>query len=155
VKTGQPFSGDAFFKRNIPRLRKVPAKPYDYHSTDFYFVTNGDGRLSLTDEDYNRISEDDRYTVFKRSPLFTVEGYITLEPDSSLEFFERNTFEDWHVSPLGEYEALRENYVKLAREPWEGIYVRALAYSVSDTTDNPGQHANLVVKALVAMGDDN
>jgi hypothetical protein len=153
VKTGRPFSNDAFLKRNIPRLRKVPAKPYDYRSSDLYFVTKGDGRLALANEDFNRLSKDDRYTVFKRSPLFTVEGYVTIEPDSSLEFFERNTFEDWHVSRLGIYDSLRQNYVKLASEPWEGIYVRALAYSVSDTADTSGQRANLVVKTLIAMGD--
>jgi hypothetical protein len=153
VKTGQPFSANAFFKRNIPRLRTLPVKPYDYRTSDFYFITNGDGRLILADDDFNRISTDDRYTVFKRSSLFTVEGYVTLEPDSSLEFFERNTFEDWHVAHLGLYSDVRKNYTDLAKEPWEGIYVRALAYSVSDTTDGREHHGNLVVKKLIAMGD--
>lgn len=154
VQTGRPFSSEVFFKRNIHRLRNVPARPYDYHSTDFHFITSGDGRLTLTDKNFNPISHDDRYTVFKRSPLFTVEGYVTLEPDSSLEFFERNTFEDWHVSRLGLHDDVRKNYTSLAREPWEGIYVRALAYSISDTTDSPRQHGQLVVKTLIAMGDN-
>ena len=78
---------------------------------------------------------------------------MQLHVTSSLEFFERNTFEDWHVAQLGLYEDVRKNYTGLAKEPWEGIYVRALAYSVSDTTDSPEHQGNLVVKRLIAMGD--
>ena len=76
--------------------------------------------------------------------------YVT----SSLEFFERNTFEDWRVAHLGVYEDVRKNYTGLAKEPWEGIYVRALAYSVSDTASTPERRGNLVVKRLIAMGEN-
>lgn len=150
AKTGYPVSSDAFFKRNIDRLRLAPSKPNEYHAADFCFVTTGDGRLALADEDFNRQSDDDRYTLFRRSGLFTVEGYLSLESDSSLSFFERNTFENWHVARLGMFAALQQKYVALATEPWEGIYIRALAYSVSDSAVSAPRGA-LVVKKVVAM----
>ena len=90
VSTGHLVSGDAFLTRNIDRMRNAPFMSNDYETLDFYFVTNGDGRLAVTDENFNRIASDDSFTLFRRSDLFTIEGYITLGPDCSLEFFERN-----------------------------------------------------------------
>jgi hypothetical protein len=152
--TGHLVSSEGFFTRNIDRMRNAPFASTDYEYTDFYFVTTGDGRLTLTDENYNLIVNDDSFTLFRRSDLFTIEGYFTLGPDCSLEFFERNTFKNWQVARLGVYRDLEDKYVDLAKETWEGIYMRAVAYSVADPSDTSGQHRNLVVKKLVTMGDN-
>ncbi|MEJ1237252.1 hypothetical protein WBG78_03925 [Chryseolinea sp. T2] len=151
AKTGRRISSNAFFKRNIDRMRNVPSVAPPMSTEDFYFITKGDGRLTLADDDFYRIAADDQFTLHKRSDLFTVEGYVTVEPDCKMEFFERNTFEKWHVSKLGLYNAIEENYVGLASEPWEGIYIRALAYSVPDSTDESGESHNLVMKKVIAM----
>jgi len=151
--TGHLVSSGAFLTSNIDRLRKAPFMSNDYESLDFYFATSGDGRLAATDENYNRIATDDSFTLFRRSDLFTIEGYITLGPDCSLEFFERNTFKNWQVARLGVYRDLENNYVDLATETWEGIYTRAVAYSVSDASDSSRQRTNLVVKKLIVMGE--
>jgi len=153
-KSGHVASSGAFFTRNIDRMRKVPSKPNDYALSDFYFVTSGDGQLAQSDEDFNLPENGEFQVIHKRSRLFTIEGYVTVEPDSSMKFFERNTFENWQVAHLGMYEAVKEQYKNLAREPWEGIYVRALAYSVSDSTDEVSQRGALVVKKLIVMGDN-
>lgn len=153
VKTGHPVSSDRFFTRNIDRMRNLPLKSNNYTSADFYFITNGDGQLTLTDGNFKPVANDNRYTIVRRSNLFTVEGYVTVEPDSSLEFFERNTFEKWHVADLGMYDLVKDTYADLAKEPWEGIYIRALAYSVADTADDSGMRNNLVMKKLITMGD--
>ncbi|MGC3944620.1 MAG: hypothetical protein QM762_08885 [Chryseolinea sp.] len=151
--TAHHIQTGAFFKRNIDRMRKVPSAPPPLNTTDFYFITKGDGLLASTNDDFNRISGDERYTLHQRSELFTVEGYVTIDPDCTMEFFERNTYENWNVAQLGLYTAIEEKYVGLSTEPWEGIYVRALAYSVTDSMDTTGLRSNLVVKKLIAMGD--
>jgi hypothetical protein len=58
---------------------------------------------------------------------------ITFE-DSVTEFFERNTMKNWKVSPQGEIDSVRIKYIELATDQHEGIYLKALAYSVADTT---------------------
>lgn len=53
------------------------------------------------------------------------------------------------------FDSVKEKYSYLAREPWEGIYVRALAYSVTDTASSEDQNnRHLVLKSLIAFGDD-
>jgi hypothetical protein len=153
LKSGHEASSDAFFTRNIDRMRNVPSKPNNYLSADFYFTTTGDGRLTQSDDHFHVAINGTRSTIYKRSNLFTIEGYVTVEPDSAMKFFERNTFENWQVAHLGVYGVLKEKYKHLASEPWEGIYVRALAYSVTDSTNEASQHGALVVKKLIAMGE--
>jgi len=152
VATGHPISTGAYFKRNIDRMRKVPSVRPPLNKTDFYFTTTGDGILVNSDDHFIRISNDERFSIHKRSDLFTVEGYVTVNPDCKMEFFERNTLEDWQVAQLGAYGTIEERYNYLASEPWEGIYIRALAYSIPDTTDASGRASSLVVKKLIAMG---
>lgn len=68
-------------------------------------------------------------------------------------FFERNTRERWKVTDLGEFNELRLIYKQLAKEKHEGIYLRALAYSVLDTT-SPGEKNALVIKRIKNAGKD-
>lgn len=117
---------------------------------EMFFLTRGESELLPSDDSFKPLTTDRRYTLHKRSKQFTVEGYLTLENDS-VSFFERNTRERWRVTDLGEYDQLRELYNRLAREKYEGIYLKGLAYSVSDTI--PGEQA-LVIKRLAAVGND-
>lgn len=121
-------------------------------SQEMYFLTRGSNELLPCDDNFTVLTDDKRYTLHKRSRLFTIEGYITFENDSAT-FFERNTREHWKVANLGEIQELRKSYFKLAQQKYEGIYVRALAYSVQeelsfDTLDY------LVVKWAINIGQD-
>lgn len=121
-------------------------------SEEMFFTTRGNDELLPCDENYDPITTDKRYTLHKRSKLFTVEGYFTIEQDS-LEFFERNTFERWSVADLGEIDSLKSGYKQLAKEKFEGVYLKALAYSVLDTASSK-RETTLVVKRIFNMGND-
>lgn len=127
------------------RYQKSPDMP-----EEMFFLTRGDRELLPSDDSFKPLTTDRRYTLHKRSKQFTVEGYLTVE-NNSVSFFERNTHERWRVADLGEYDQLKELYTRLAREKYEGIYLKALAYSVSDTI--PDEQA-LVIKRLAAVGND-
>jgi len=99
---------------------------------EMFFMTRGNDELLPCDNNFNPLTLDRRYTLHRRSNLFTVEGYFTVEQDS-IEFFERNTGEYWKITDLGEFNELTVGYKKLAKEKYEGIYLKALAYSVRDT----------------------
>ncbi len=131
------------------RFKKSP----DVNEPDeMFFLTRGSDELLPCDQNFKPLTEDRRYTLHKRSKLFTVEGYITYNQDST-DFFERNTRERWKVTNLGEFDEVTQKYKELAKEKFEGIYLKALAYSVADTTSPIGQRA-LVIKRALAMGND-
>ncbi len=121
-------------------------------SEEMFFTTRGNNELLPCNDNYEPITTDKRYTLHKRSKLFTVEGYISFEEDQAV-FFERNTMERWSLADLGEFEELTSTYKELAKEEFEGIYVKGLAYSVSDTSSRNGE-TSLVVKRIFNMGDD-
>lgn len=116
------------------------------------FITRGYDELLPCDAGFNPITTDWRYTLHKRSKLFTVEGYVTLDEDS-VEFFERNTFEHWKMTDLGEFDEITTMYKKLAKERYEGIYLKGLGYTVLDTTSKRGENA-LVIKRILNFGND-
>lgn len=119
---------------------------------EMYFLSRGNQELIPCDDNFNALTEDPRYTLHKRSRLFTVEGYITFENDSAT-FFERNTHEHWKVANLGEIQELKKWYRKLARRKYEGVYMRALAYSIQqDITRDSLDY--LVVKKAFSIGQD-
>jgi hypothetical protein len=126
-------------------------KPIVRESGNLYFKTKGNDQLVLTDQYFNPIAEDNRYTLYKRSKLFTIEGYLTVEEDGDTEFFERNTRENWNLAQLGLYDSVNSTYKQLAKQPYEGIYLRALAYSVADTTAMGEDTDRLVVKKIINM----
>jgi hypothetical protein len=117
---------------------------------EMFFVTRGNDELLPSGNDFNPLTLDRRYTLHQRSKLFTVEGYFTLEQDS-IEFFERNTGENWKVTDLGEFNDLHVAYNKFAKEKYEGIYLRALAYTVRDTDVMTSRDA-LVIKQIKSLG---
>lgn len=125
----------------------------DGQSTEeMYFITRGENELIPCDNNFKPLTEDKRYTLHKRSKLFTVEGYITFEEDSAT-FFERNTFEYWKVAQLGEFSDLKDSYQRLAKEKDEGIYVRGLAYSIKDEEVSEKTDF-LVIKRAASIGND-
>lgn len=111
----------------------------------------GNDQLVLTDSDFDPLVTDARYTLYKRSELFTAEGYVTIETDSLTTFFERNTSGNWHVAHLGVYDQVKDKYQQLATTSLEGIYLRALIYSVNDTNASGEPTKKLVVKRIVEM----
>ncbi len=123
-----------------------------YSPDEMFFTTRGNDELLPADNHFAAITSDRRYTLHRRSKLFTVEGYITFEQDSAV-FFERNTFEHWKVTDLGEFNELKLLYKQLAKEKYEGIYLKALAYSVSDPTSKK-EHSTLVIKRIKSAGKD-
>ena len=119
---------------------------------EMFFMTRGNEELIPCDDHYKPLTTDWKYTLHKRSKLFTVEGYITFSQDTA-EFFERNVRERWRVAELGEFEVLRSKYKELAKEKYEGIYLKALAYSVeTDTSVNVKRH--LVIKYIKDLNND-
>lgn len=119
---------------------------------EMYFVTRGNDELLPCNNTFTPLTTDKRYTLHKRSNLFTVEGYFTMAEDS-IEFFERNTREYWKITDLGEFNELTLAYHKLVKEKYEGIYLKALAYTVLDTTSKSGKGA-LVIKRIKSLGND-
>ena len=119
---------------------------------EMFFITRGTDELLPCDDNFKPITEDWQFTLHKRSRLFTVEGYITFEHDTA-RFFERNTRENWKVANLGELDGLKLMYKQLATQENEGIYLKALAYSILDT--NPQREKNaLVIKDIKSIGKD-
>src|SRR5690606_21440804 len=88
--------------------------------------------LVLLDGNSNPVSDDDRYTLKKRSLLFTVEGFITMDPNAT-DLFEINTRENWNVVKAGNYGEVLRKYQELATEKHEGIYLKGIAFYVEDT----------------------
>ncbi|HEU5291366.1 MAG TPA: hypothetical protein VFU05_12025 [Cyclobacteriaceae bacterium] len=132
--------------QKAPKKEAVEFKP-ELNELDLFFVTEGGNKLVLVDEDFDRIAEDNRFTLYKRSRLFTAEGYITFE-DTRTEFFEQNTNERWNVAPLGVYGDAQHIYDSLVSQKFEGMYMKALAYSVeSDSSDKE----LLVIKKILDM----
>lgn len=128
------------------KMQQKPGPPM-YHELNLNFMSEGGDKLVLLDRDRNRIAEDARYTIYRRLNLFTAEGYITFEK-SRTDFFEKNTLEKWNVAPLGLYTQAKKNYDSIAKEKFEGVYLKALAYSVtSDSSDKE----NLVIKEILEM----
>lgn len=68
---------------------------------EMYFLTRGNDELLPCDDQFRPLVTDWRYTLHRRSRLFTVEGYVTVLTDS-VSFFERDVREYWRVAELGE-----------------------------------------------------
>lgn len=124
----------------------VSFKP-DIREIDLFFITDGGNKLVLVDEDFDRIADDDRFTLYRRSRLITAEGYITID-ESRNEFFDQNTSERWNVAALGAFGEVEKSYDSIATQKFEGVYLKASAYLVaSDSADED----LLVFKSIVEM----
>ena len=118
-------------------------------SEEMYFVTRGPNELLPADKNFVPLTEDPLSTLHKALNYFTVEGYIRFDGDS-VQYFEKNTRQYWKVSHLGEFEKARMLYDTRTKEKFEGLYLRALAYSIYDSTMTNQQA--LVIKTINAAG---
>lgn len=134
-----PFNCSSFF-----RYRKSPDLP-----EEMFFITRGQNELLPCDPNFKPLTTDKRYTLHRRSELFTVEGYITFDGDS-VDFYERNTAKRYNVADLAEFSKVEVGYKKWATTKHEGVYVKALAYTVVDSTAR--RNNALVFKRLLMLG---
>lgn len=151
VLLGSP--GSNIIKINDRTLVRAIArgKPYeirDHVREDLLLMSNGDDELIPVDEDLH--PPGDRYKLIRRSDLFTIEGYFTVYRDTS-EYFERNTRKDWAVAQFGEYDEAVKNYHSLATEMHEGVYLKALAYSIRRKDIEGREIDALVFKRILDM----
>jgi hypothetical protein len=114
---------------------------------DLYFKSDGGDRLIAVDDDFDPLTDDLKYILFRRSKPFTVEGYLTFLKDSA-EFFELNTRENWVVAKLGAYKNAKIKYFELAKEKFEGLYVKGLAYTVHHVTPQGKEIDALVLRRI-------
>jgi hypothetical protein len=133
------------YNKNYLRFKRPGAS-----QEEMFFLTRGNEELIPCDDNFKPVTLDRRFTLHKRSKLFTVEGYVTVENDSA-EFFERNTSENWRLANLGDYDEVKASYKQLAKEKYQGIYLKGVAYSVRDTTNKRTQNA-LVIKQIKIIG---
>ena len=116
---------------------------------ELYLKTDGEHRLIFLDENMQEKSRS--YVLFRRvSPLFTVEGYFSVYDDTT-DFYERNTQKEWSVAPLAEYDEAVKKYNYLAKEKFEGVYLKALAYTVNHVTQDGQEIDALVFKTILEM----
>lgn len=142
------------------RLHKLGHYSYGIHfrvknsddsSEEMFFITRGPNELIPTDENFKPLTLDKKYTLHKRLDYFTVEGYMTFDNDTA-QYFERNTSQYWKMAELGEFDSLKTLYKKMTKEKHEGLYLKALAYTISDTTTKTEKA--LVIKRIKTVGED-
>jgi hypothetical protein len=129
------------FKRDLPTI---------FQKRELFLKSSTTDELVFLDEDLKPAGDYGGYKLYKRSKLFTVEGYITFQ-NNTAEFFERNTRENWVVAKLASYPEAREKYGELAKEKFEGIYLKALAYSVNHKTTSGQEVEAIVFKKILKM----
>jgi hypothetical protein len=56
------------------------------------------------------------------------------------------------MADLGEFDSLKTLYQKLTKVKHEGLYLKALAYTISDTTTKAEKA--LVIKRIKTVGND-
>ena len=121
----------------------------EFDNENLYLKSDGQHHLILMDE--SLAERNRKYLLTRRSsPLFTVEGYFSVY-DSTADFFERNTGKEWPVAQLAEYDEAVKNYEDLAKEKFEGVYLKALAYAVRHQTKEGKEIDALVFKKILEM----
>lgn len=118
---------------------------------EMYFISRGPDELIPTDENFKPITTDRKYSLHKRKGYFTIEGYISFDSTQNF-FFERNTMQRWSVADLGEIDSVKLFYKNKILNPHESLYLKALAYVVTDTTTINKQ--SLVIKSIKAIGEE-
>ena len=102
----------------------------------------------MLDEQFREVTPG--YSLYRRSDLFTVEGYFTLY-DSTAEYFERNTGKQWAVARFACYPDVVKKYGELASEKFEGVYLKALSYTVRQPGPSGDEIDALVFKRILRM----
>jgi hypothetical protein len=121
----------------------------DFGRENLYLKSDSEHHLIFVDESLKEKSH--KYLLTRRaSQLFTVEGYFTVYDDTT-DFFERNTRKEWPVAQLAEYYEAVKKYDHLAKEKFEGVYLKALAYSVRHLTKEGKEIDALVFKKILEM----
>lgn len=137
------------------KMKTLPHENYfgkvTYEQEDLYLKISNDHELVLVDKDFQRLEK--KYTLIRRtSPLFTVEGYFTVYDDTT-DFFERNTRKKWSIAQLGEYDLAVKKYNYVSKEKFEGVYIKALSYTVRSVDKGGKEIDALVFKTL--LGEDS
>ena len=141
---------EAITGRIIMNSRNEKVKVPDSETRDnLYFITDGSEKLILTSDDFKPLTGK-LEALHKRSNLFTAEGYVTADSMTS-EFFERNTMQSWSLAKLVAFDSIKVNYHKLATEKNEGIYLRALAYSIADDDSTNASGKAIVMKRILKI----
>jgi hypothetical protein len=116
---------------------------------NLYLKNHGEYKLIFLDEHLEELS--DNYVLTRRtSPLFTVEGYFSVYNDTT-DFFERNTRKEWPVAELAEYDEAVKHHDYLSKEKFEGVYLKALAYTVRHLNREGEEIDALVFKKILHM----
>ena len=150
VHSDQKISIDKTLSKDEVELRKKMEKFRQNLATEkIYFRTLGSEKLIQTNKNFKPLNNS-KYILYLRSNLFTAEGYVTADSVTS-EFFERNTGEKWKLAKLVEYDSIKTTYQKLATEKNEGIYLKALAYSIEDPDSVNTSHKSIVIKSILRM----
>ncbi len=114
------------------------------------FKTNEFGDLIQVDNAHNPIATDDRYTLKRRSGLYTVKGFITLDSDAP-DFYELNTQQTWSVLRAGAYGEAKTKLLSMDVKAGEEIYLEAVAFFV-EMRDEQGRKAKtMVIKRIISM----
>ena len=138
---------DRNFIRSVSMRGDFPMP--EFGTENLYLKSDGEHRLIFIDESLKEQSR--KYLLTRRSsPLFTVEGYFSVYNDTT-DFFEKNTRKQWSVAQLGEYDEAVKNYNYLAKEKFEGVYLKALAYAVRHPTREGEEIDALVFKKILQM----
>jgi hypothetical protein len=124
-------------------------RPEEEVTCDLYFRTTDGNELILVDKNY--VETEPRHILIRRSELFTAEGYVTVYEDSTAEFFERNTRKKWPLARYGHYAEVVKKYHSTATQEFEGIYLKALSYTVSCRQDNGERFDAVVFKTILDM----
>lgn len=132
----------------ISSLMRDALLPDHHVDKDLYLKSTDDEQLILTDESFQESSS--MYVLNRRSELFTVEGYLTVYPDTT-EYFERNTRKKWSLARFGCYDEATNNYHSLAMEKHQGMYLKALSYSILRVDKNGNEYDALVFKDILLM----
>jgi hypothetical protein len=120
----------------------------DRVTEDLFLKSNGDHELVFVNKDF--VEANDRYKLIRRSDLFTVEGYFSVYDDTT-DYFEKNTQKTWPVAQLACYDEAVKNYHAMAKVKFEGIYLKALSYTVKHRDANGKERDVLVFKRILQM----
>ena len=66
-------------------------------------------------------------------------------------YFEKNTLKKWPVAQLACYDEAVKNYHALAKEKFEGTYLKALSYTIRHKDANGKERDVLVFKHILQM----
>jgi hypothetical protein len=139
---------ELFLGKGSPAQLEKKMRESFKRTTELFFKTKGN-ELVLVDK-YFREVDAKKYSLIRRSKTFTIEGYITFVNDTS-EFFEMNTRETWALAGRAMFPKARSTYYSLAKEKFEGIYLKGLAYSVQHQSSSGKSIDALVLRNIYEM----